>query len=51
MNENNEFDTTPKSEINATMAFTQSLCVMLIKFYFSTTFNENKNNYNNEKIL
>jgi hypothetical protein len=29
MNENNEFDTTPKSEINATMAFIHSLAVIL----------------------
>ena len=29
MNENNENDTTHKSEINATMAFTQSLCSIL----------------------
>lgn len=29
MNENNENDTTHKSEINATMAFTQSLCKII----------------------
>ncbi len=37
MNENNENDATPKSEINATMTFTQSLCatngVLIILIY------------------